>query len=375
MASRTLLAACTPMKRAVGARELEKAMLRPATRQVARPFRVDRTLLQTSRRRSHTKSSVAPPPNPIETPTREQLRNHFVMSMVPMIGFGFMDNTIMIQAGNAIDCTLGVTLGMSTLSAAAVGQIVSGGGSVLFGGTLESMFRAAGLPSAGFSSAQRALPAVQKVGMLGNFVGVVIGCTLGLVNLLFIDTERSSVLKLQALTDEQGFAFEVEANNVERHDATTLRVRGPDVDGLLASMTSALTASGCSLVELHASPRAGGCSGSGCPVEDVFIVRRRGTGVNRQVDDDDLDELAHALLAATKDPLSAHSLKTQVQNLSEENDNLADHIKTLEKELEDRQITIVPRQMTHRTGVPVQFTDQKVQFGENEKAFETAALK
>eukprot|EP00567_Pseudictyota_dubia_P015055 CAMPEP_0197434956 /NCGR_PEP_ID=MMETSP1175-20131217/2601_1 /TAXON_ID=1003142 /ORGANISM="Triceratium dubium, Strain CCMP147" /LENGTH=288 /DNA_ID=CAMNT_0042963841 /DNA_START=330 /DNA_END=1196 /DNA_ORIENTATION=+ len=288
-----------------------------------------------------------------------------------MVGFGFMDNTIMIQAGNAIDCTLGVVLGMSTLSAAAVGQIVSGAGSVIFGGTLERMFRAAGLPSAGFSSAQRALPVVQKVGMFGNFVGVVIGCTLGLVNLLFIDTERSSVLKLQALTDEQGFAFEVEANNVERNDATTLKVRGPDVDGLLASMTSALTASGYSLVELHASPREGGCTGTGCDVEDVFVVRQRGVGVKKQVDDEDLDELARTLLAATKDPLSAHSLKTQVHDLAEDNASLAERIKKLEKELEDRQIMVVPGGIAPRMAMPVQFKDRNV----HHETVENAAMK
>jgi len=61
------------------------------------------------------------------TVTKEQLRLHFRRVAVPMVGFGFMDQTIMIQAGNAIDCTLGVTLGLSTLSAAAFGQIVSNG--------------------------------------------------------------------------------------------------------------------------------------------------------------------------------------------------------------------------------------------------------
>jgi len=306
---------------------------------------------------------IEPPPSP----TKVQLKNHFVMSMVPMIGFGFMDNTIMIQAGNAIDCTLGVMLGMSTLSAAAVGQIVSGAGSVLFGGTLERMFRAAGLPSAGFSSAQRALPVVQKVGMFGNFIGVLIGCTLGLVNLLFIDTEKSSVLKLQALTDEQGFAFEVEANNCERPDATILRVRGPDVDGLLASTTSALTACGCSLIELHASPRENGCSGSGCAIEDVFVVRPRGGGPKKQVDDDMLDELARSLLAATKDPLLAYSLKTQVHDLTDENHTLTERIKKLETELENRQIIVVPKSLKERKEggepeafVPLQFDDQNV---------------
>jgi Transmembrane protein 65 len=60
-------------------------------------------------------------------PSFEILRQHFFATAIPMVGFGFMDQTLMLQAGNAIDCTLGVTLGISTLSAAAIGQIVSNG--------------------------------------------------------------------------------------------------------------------------------------------------------------------------------------------------------------------------------------------------------
>jgi Transmembrane protein 65 len=60
-------------------------------------------------------------------PSYEILRQHLIANAIPMIGFGIMDQTLMLHAGNAIDCTLGVTLGISTLSAAAVGQIVSNG--------------------------------------------------------------------------------------------------------------------------------------------------------------------------------------------------------------------------------------------------------
>jgi tRNA-specific adenosine deaminase 1 len=42
-----------------------------------------------------------------------------------MIGFGFMDNFVLIIAGDYIDSTLGVTLGISTMCAAALGNIVS----------------------------------------------------------------------------------------------------------------------------------------------------------------------------------------------------------------------------------------------------------
>jgi hypothetical protein len=41
------------------------------------------------------------------------------------LGFGFLDNFIMIVAGEYIDLTLGVTLGISTMAAAALGKSVS----------------------------------------------------------------------------------------------------------------------------------------------------------------------------------------------------------------------------------------------------------
>ena len=61
----------------------------------------------------------------LASPTRSQLRTLFVSSAVPMIGFGFMDNFIMIQAGGYIDSTLGVKFGLATITAAAMGQVVS----------------------------------------------------------------------------------------------------------------------------------------------------------------------------------------------------------------------------------------------------------
>jgi hypothetical protein len=39
-----------------------------------------------------------------------------------MVGFGFMDNMVMIQAGQYIDSTIGVQLGLATLTAAACGK-------------------------------------------------------------------------------------------------------------------------------------------------------------------------------------------------------------------------------------------------------------
>ena len=49
----------------------------------------------------------------VQPPTREQLKHVFIHASIPMIGFGLMDQTVMIQAGNAIDCTIGVIFSLS----------------------------------------------------------------------------------------------------------------------------------------------------------------------------------------------------------------------------------------------------------------------
>ena len=135
---------------------------------------------------------------------------------------------------------------------------------------------------------------------------VVAGCSLGLLNLFLVDTRQSSDLKARHFAEAGAadrHAFQIEADNAAASDATTLVVEGPDLPGLLASLSAALSASGVHLVE--ASVRAGDVQGS---VRDVFVVRGRDGG---QVDDDSLDDLARALLLAARDPLRAHHIKAQ----------------------------------------------------------------
>ena len=61
----------------------------------------------------------------VEKPTKDQLRLVFLNSAIPFIGFGFIDNVIMILAGDLIDVKLGVVMGISTIAAAGLGNLVS----------------------------------------------------------------------------------------------------------------------------------------------------------------------------------------------------------------------------------------------------------
>uniref|UniRef100_A0A915DYW7 Transmembrane protein 65 n=1 Tax=Ditylenchus dipsaci TaxID=166011 RepID=A0A915DYW7_9BILA len=60
-----------------------------------------------------------------DNPTMAQIKQLFIINTIPFIGFGILDNMIMIMAGEYIDQTLGALLGISTMAAAALGNIIS----------------------------------------------------------------------------------------------------------------------------------------------------------------------------------------------------------------------------------------------------------
>mmetsp|Transcript_17140 Transcript_17140/g.26535 ORF Transcript_17140/g.26535 Transcript_17140/m.26535 type:complete len:430 (+) Transcript_17140:173-1462(+) len=142
----------------------------------------------------------------IPRPTFMQCKTLFVSSAIPMVGFGFMDNFIMIQAGGYIDATIGVKFGLATMTAAAMGQVVSDVSGVIFGGTLERFLTNMNLLKASnLTLAQRQLPICKNVAMSGAVLGVMLGCCLGASSLMFIDTEiherQKRAIELKSMLD------------------------------------------------------------------------------------------------------------------------------------------------------------------------------
>ncbi|CAM9661078.1 unnamed protein product [Ectocarpus sp. 13 AM-2016] len=134
-------------------------------------------------------------------PTQAQLRTLFMHSAVPMVGFGIMDNFVMISAGDLIDNTLGVKFGLATLTAAACGQVVSDVCGVCFGGTVEAFATKMGLPTPDLTLRQRGLRACKLAATSGAASGVVVGCILGMGTLLFMDTTHAEREKKQREMD------------------------------------------------------------------------------------------------------------------------------------------------------------------------------
>lgn len=101
-----------------------------------------------------------------------------------MVGFGVVDCIVMTQVGSTIDSVLGATLGITAMTAAAIGLFCSDSCGVLFGGTIESVAGRMGIPQANLAGEQLSLPKVRRAATLGRLFGVQLGVLLGSTTLL-----------------------------------------------------------------------------------------------------------------------------------------------------------------------------------------------
>lgn len=119
-----------------------------------------------------------------------------------MIAFGLMDQFIMIRLGDLLDNSLGVTLGLATLTAAAVGQLCSDTAGVVFGNAVESVAQNfLRLSPPPLTPAQRLLPSCSRARTCGAAFGVALGCLLGMSQLLFLDLDRAERVRHQQQLD------------------------------------------------------------------------------------------------------------------------------------------------------------------------------
>lgn len=137
----------------------------------------------------------------VPEPSKHDLNLVALNQAIPFVGFGFMDNAILIVAGDAIDTSLGVLLGISTLFAAAVGNILSDVAGVMLGTVIEDFCAKLGLPVPNITAAQRQLRSVRFAGQFGCALGITIGCIIGMFPLYFIDTNKVQKLKQDAHMD------------------------------------------------------------------------------------------------------------------------------------------------------------------------------
>ncbi|KAG2495698.1 hypothetical protein HYH03_006298 [Edaphochlamys debaryana] len=117
-------------------------------------------------------------------PSSSALKMVFLASAIPFLGFGFLDNAIMLVAGEEIDNIFGIKLGLSTLASAGLGNAVAdviGVGAAKYIEQVVRLFPFVREPK--LSKFQQAMPSTQRAKLAGAMIGVLIGCLLGLTPL------------------------------------------------------------------------------------------------------------------------------------------------------------------------------------------------
>ncbi|XP_011862962.1 PREDICTED: uncharacterized protein LOC105559353 isoform X2 [Vollenhovia emeryi] len=113
-------------------------------------------------------------------PTTKDLVLVAIANAIPFVGFGFLDNFIMIIAGDQIELILNQRFPISTMAAAALGNTVSdviGIGSVHY---VEIFAQRIGFEAPKLTLGQLNLPRTRIAANLGRVIGVTIGCIIGM---------------------------------------------------------------------------------------------------------------------------------------------------------------------------------------------------
>ncbi|KAM5157274.1 transmembrane protein 65 [Mantella aurantiaca] len=128
-------------------------------------------------------------------PSSKQLKHVFVHNALPFVGFGFLDNAIMIAAGTQIEFHIGALLGISTMAAAALGNLVSDLAGLGLAGYVEAISSRLGLPIPDLSPKQADMWQTRVSAHMGKAIGVAIGCILGMFPLFFFKDEEKTEKK------------------------------------------------------------------------------------------------------------------------------------------------------------------------------------
>jgi len=118
-------------------------------------------------------------------PTTRQLYLTATQAAIPFIGFGFLDNALMIMFGASIEASVGLSFNLTVMAAAAIGNTFSDMGGVFMGTYVEHLAEKLNLPKANLSDKQKTYRSAKFADVFGSCFGVLIGCILGMIPLLF----------------------------------------------------------------------------------------------------------------------------------------------------------------------------------------------
>eukprot|EP00099_Drosophila_melanogaster_P001028 NP_001036408.1 uncharacterized protein Dmel_CG17715, isoform F [Drosophila melanogaster] len=127
------------------------------------------------------------------SPTAGQLYSIFFVNAVPFIAFGFLDNFIMIMAGEYIEYYLGHFITLSTMAAAGLGNTISDILGITMATYVENGCQILGLKQPNLTPAQFELKSSKRSSSYGRIVGITVGCLLGMCPLWFMDEKADKV--------------------------------------------------------------------------------------------------------------------------------------------------------------------------------------
>ncbi|NXW34417.1 TMM65 protein, partial [Phaetusa simplex] len=132
----------------------------------------------------------------VAPPSPGQLRHVFFHNALPFVGFGFLDNAIMIAAGTQIELSIGVVLGISTMAGKYCqirNHLFLFSRSSSLAGYVEALASRLGLSIPDLTPKQADMWQTRLSAHLGKAIGVTIGCILGMFPLLFFGDEEEKL--------------------------------------------------------------------------------------------------------------------------------------------------------------------------------------
>ncbi|XP_037927291.1 uncharacterized protein LOC119661858 [Teleopsis dalmanni] len=124
-------------------------------------------------------------------PTRSELWRLFLVNAAPFFAFGFLDNFVMVVAGDYIELVFGTFMCISTMAAAGLGNTVSdviGIGSAVY---VERGCDYLGFKPPDLTPVQMEMKSSRRAANFGRIIGITIGCLIGMFPLLFLKPKRN----------------------------------------------------------------------------------------------------------------------------------------------------------------------------------------
>ncbi|EGT42890.1 hypothetical protein CAEBREN_21497 [Caenorhabditis brenneri] len=130
--------------------------------------------------------------------TPEQVKGIFLVNSLPFVGFGVLDNMIMILAGEYIDQQLGAVLAISTMAAAALGNLISDIAGVGLAHYVEVAVQRVGIKHPVLTSEQLDSGKARYTTNAARAAGLCVGCLIGMFPLLFFDDDDEDKKKKES---------------------------------------------------------------------------------------------------------------------------------------------------------------------------------